>query len=75
MKKLDYRYLGPFKVIKQRGKQAYELDLPTGMGRVHNMFYVSLLEPYHKRPGHEPPTIADRIVGEDEFYEIEKILA
>ncbi|OMJ26087.1 hypothetical protein AYI69_g4081 [Smittium culicis] len=30
-KKLDPKYLGPFKIIKQTGLSAYKLETPTGM--------------------------------------------
>ena len=46
-KKLDVRLLGPFKVVKIVGLQAYRLSLPTSY-KMHPVFHVSLLEPYHQ---------------------------
>jgi len=44
--KLDYRRLGPFKVVSRKGKNAYQLRLPQSLSRLHPVFNVSLLEPY-----------------------------
>ena len=44
-KKLDYKKLGPFEIIKNVGTSSYKLDLPTST-KIHNTFYISLLEPY-----------------------------
>ncbi|WZZ87668.1 hypothetical protein YC2023_116247 [Brassica napus] len=43
-RKLDPRYLGPFKIIERVGKVAYKLDLPTAMDAFHNVFHVSQLK-------------------------------
>ena len=44
--KLDHRRLGPFKIMEKIGTLAYRLELPSSM-QIHNVFHVSLLEPYH----------------------------
>ena len=38
------------------GKQAYELELPPTM-KMHDVFHVSLLKPYHKDGTRQPPPI------------------
>ena len=38
--KLKPRYYGPFYIVRQIGKVAYELHLPND-SRVHNVFHVS----------------------------------
>lgn len=43
-KKLDFKKIGPFKVIKRVGNNAYRLDLPSTMA-IHDVFHVALLEP------------------------------
>jgi len=42
-RKLDPRYLGPFRVIERVGSVAYKLDLPSEMEAFHNVFHVSQL--------------------------------
>ena len=43
-KKLDWKRLGPYKVIKRIGLQAYKLALPPTICHLHNVFHVSLLD-------------------------------
>jgi len=74
-KKLDYKKIGPFKILARIGESAYKLDLLPSM-RIHNTFHISLLEPYHdnkfssQRAQPPPPII---IEGEPE-YELEQII-
>ena len=42
-KKLDYKYLGLYKVIKRISENNYQLDLPPKV-RIHLIFYISLLK-------------------------------
>ncbi|GJR17614.1 putative reverse transcriptase domain-containing protein [Tanacetum coccineum] len=42
-RKLNPRYVGPFKVLKKVGAIAYKLELPQELSRVHNTFHVSNL--------------------------------
>jgi hypothetical protein len=57
--KLGPLFYGPFKIIEQVGDIAYKLELPAG-AKLHNVFHVSLLKPYHGTtpigPGVLPPT-------------------
>jgi len=74
-KKLDYKKIGPFKILAKIGSSAYKLDLPDTM-RIHNTIHISLLEPYenNKLPSQRqepPPPII--IEGEPE-YELEEII-
>jgi hypothetical protein len=41
--KLAPRYIGPFKILEQRGEVAYQLELPPHLSDVHNVFHVSQL--------------------------------
>ncbi|GJY83175.1 hypothetical protein Tco_0496551 [Tanacetum coccineum] len=43
-RKLNPRYVGPFKVIEKVGTVAYKLELPQELSRVHNTFHVSNLK-------------------------------
>ncbi|XP_056864071.1 uncharacterized protein LOC130511209 [Raphanus sativus] len=42
-RKLDPRYLGPFRITERVGAVAYKLDLPSAMDAYHNVFHVSQL--------------------------------
>ena len=43
--KLDYKKIGPYKIIEKRGKSSYLLKLPPTLKRLHPIFHVSLLKP------------------------------
>jgi len=64
-KKLDYKKIGPFKILARIGESAYKLDLLPSM-RIHNTFHISLLELYHddkfssQRTQPPPPIIIER---------------
>ena len=66
--KLDHKYYGPYEVESAVGKQAYRLALPATMGRIHNVFHVSLLEPYSQRDGEQvDPPLSLLVDGEEEW--------
>ena len=71
-RKLHSRFIGPFKVVAKVGKQAYELELPPTM-KMHDVFHVSLLRPYHEDGSHQPPPLTLLMDGEQE-HEVETIL-
>lgn len=69
--KLDYKRLGPFKIVDIIGdsKLAVKLDLPPSM-KIHPVFHVSLLEPYYAntiagRQQDPPPPVT--IQGQEEW--------
>jgi len=74
-KKLDNKRYGPFRVLKDIGSGAFQLELPEGW-MIHNVFNEDLLtrcvEPkfkgQHKEPA--PPLI---IINEEEEYEVEEV--
>jgi hypothetical protein len=70
-KKLTDRYVGLFKVSKSVGFNAYELELSETYGRLHRTFPVSLLEPYSRREGEEPPEPVD--LDKKDRFQIESI--
>jgi hypothetical protein len=62
--KLLPKWTGPLKVIQRIGPVAYKLDLPVTM-KVHPVFHVHLLKPWHAdtaRPVH-PPALPEVIEG------------
>jgi len=74
-KKLDYKKIGPFKILAKIGTSAYKLALPPSMA-IHNTFHISLLEPYQdnrfpSQSKEPPPPI--QIEGEDE-YQVDEII-
>nr|GEU92421.1 retrotransposon protein, putative, Ty3-gypsy subclass [Tanacetum cinerariifolium] len=46
-RKLNPRYVGPFKVLDKVETVAYKLELPQELSRVHNTFHVSNLKKCH----------------------------
>ena len=74
-KKLDYKKMKPFKIIKKVGTSSYKWDLRASM-KIYNTLHISLLEPYedNKFPAQiqtPPPPI--QIDGEPEF-ELKEII-
>jgi len=47
-KKLDYKKIGPLKILAKIGTSAYKLALPPSRA-IHNTFHISLLEPYQDK--------------------------
>ena len=76
-RKLSHRRLGPFPIIGKVGSNAYCLQLPPSMSRLHPVFNVVKLtsapeDPIHGRhPLHPPPL---EIVDGEEEWVVEKIL-
>ena len=75
-KKLSPRRYGPYPITRQVSPVTYQLQLPKSL-RIHNVFHVDLLIPYHETKEHganypqPPPELID---GEEE-YEVEEIIA
>jgi hypothetical protein len=73
--KLDYKRFRPFKIAKFVGLMACQLELPPQF-KIHNVFHVSLLEPYHENlipEGHQEPPALVQIKGQEEF-EVQEVL-
>jgi hypothetical protein len=45
MKKLDAKYMGPYKITEVVSSHTFQLDLPRSF-RVHNVFHMHKLEPW-----------------------------
>src|SRR6266481_755817 len=79
MKKLNYKWLGPYVIDKVISQNAYRLKLPSSFGQVHPVFSVTLLRPYAadpipEREEHHPPPPPPVIRDGVEEYKVEKIL-
>jgi hypothetical protein len=66
--KLAPRYIGPFKILEQRGEVAYQLELPPQLSDVHDVFHVSQLRKCLRVPKEHMP-LEELIVGEDLTYQ------
>jgi hypothetical protein len=53
--KLAPRYIGPFKVLEQKGEVAYRLELPPNLSGVHDVFHVSQLIKCLRVPEEQAP--------------------
>ena len=73
-KKMTCRFIGPFRIAELVGKQAYRLHLPSTYS-IHNVFHVSLLEPYTLRDGSAIPTFTlPELVNDEPQWEVEEVL-
>nr|OQO05599.1 hypothetical protein B0A51_18108 [Rachicladosporium sp. CCFEE 5018] len=70
-KKLSAKYVGPFRIRDAVGPQAYRLALPTSY-IIHDVFHVSLLEPWRQRAG-EQPAEPMPLAEHDDEWEVEAI--
>ena len=50
--KFSPRFIGPYEVIEKVGPVAYCLALPPELGKIHNVFHVSILRSYRSDPSH-----------------------
>ena len=74
-KKLDNKRYGPFRILKDIGLGAFQLELPEGWA-IHNVFNEDLLtrcvEPKFKGQ-HKEPALPPTIINEEEEYEVEEV--
>ena len=77
-RKLLPRFIGPFKVIQKVGvpgkEVAYKLELPDSMQRVHPVFHVSLLKPFHRDGREQPVPPPIELEDGDVLWQFEEIL-
>ena len=74
-KKLAPKKYGPFRILKKIGTRAYRLELHSRW-RIHNVFHVSLLEPYvqNELEGRAQTRPEPEEINGDLEYEVEKIV-
>ena len=44
--KLSPRFIGPYEILEHIGPMAYRLALPPELAKLHDVFYVSMLQRY-----------------------------
>jgi transposase InsO family protein len=77
-KKLHPKYIGPFKILDMvpGSNNAARLALPASYSRIHPVFHVSLLKPYHEDPHSDsPPAVEPPVEDGMPMYAVEKILS
>jgi hypothetical protein len=62
------RYTGLFKILEQRGEVAYQLELPSQLSDVHDVFHVSQLRKCLRVLEEQIP-LEELTVGEDLTYQ------
>jgi hypothetical protein len=66
--KLAPRYIGPFKILERRGEVAYQLELPSQLSDMHDVFHVSQLRKC-LRVSEEQMPLEELTIGEDLTYQ------
>ncbi len=71
-KKIDYKQLKSFRILKKINMQAYKLKLFEKYDAIHLIFYVSLLKFWYLRDENSKSQII--LIEKKEKWEIKKIL-
>jgi hypothetical protein len=66
--KLVPRYIGPFKILEQRGEVAYQLELPPQLSDVHDVLHVSQLRKCLRVLEEQMP-LEELTIGKDLTYQ------
>ena len=70
-KKLQPRWIGPFRVLQRIGSQAYQIALPEKYSRLHNVFPIQAIEQF--KPRDDQPLMPLPDLEDDEEWEIEEV--
>jgi hypothetical protein len=74
-KKLDHKFLGPFRIMEAVEKQAYRLKFSPTYSRIHDVFHISLLEPYYNRKDRASTTPEPIPIEDQDEWAVEQVLA
>ena len=72
-KKLQPRWIGPFRVLERIGSQAYRLALPEKYDRLHHVFPIQAIEEYRLREGQSQELLPMPELEDDDEWEIEEV--
>ncbi|KAK5838846.1 hypothetical protein PVK06_007589 [Gossypium arboreum] len=67
--KLSPRFIGPYRILKRVGPEAYQLELPPELDRIHDVFHVSMLRRYYSDPTHIVPVVEIEVQTDLTFEE------
>ena len=73
-KKLDWKFHSPFRIAKMVGAQAYRLELRECLHFIHDMFHISLLEPFRQCASEENPEPEPIKVDDQMEWEVNEVL-
>ena len=73
-KKFDWKFHGPFQIAEMVGAWAYCLELGERLHFIHNMFHISLLEPFWRHASEENPEPEPIEVDDQMEWEVDKVL-
>jgi hypothetical protein len=62
------RFIGPFKILEQKGEVAYQLELPPQLSVVHDVFHVPQLKKCLRVPEKQAP-LEDLVISKDLTYQ------
>jgi hypothetical protein len=66
--KLTPWFIGPLKILEQKGEVAYQLELPPLLSAVHDIFHMSHLKKFLRVLEEQVP-LEDLVTGEDLTYQ------
>ena len=68
--KMSPRYIGPYRIVERIWEVAYQLEFPSDLDSIHDVFHVSLLRKYILDPSHvvteQPVEIQENLTYEEE---------
>ncbi|XP_017624980.1 uncharacterized protein LOC108468609 [Gossypium arboreum] len=70
--KLSIRFIKPHRILKCVGPITYQLELPSKLDRIHDVFHVSMLRRYHSDPTHIVP-VEDLKDRQDLTFKVEPV--
>lgn len=73
-RKLAPKYV-KVKITERIGKQAYRVSLPKAYERIHDVFHVSLLEPWNTARPHAEQSPTAQLEDEPNEWEVEEVIA